>query len=429
MRIDRSRARLIGLALASALAAVSLPGCAASGDGPDDGSGTAVAAKESTGAQAAREARARHREAAGLVEAWSDEELAGQVLMVGVGGSERLAPESAALLAAIRPGAIVLFGYNISADDPTRLAALCDDIRTNASVRGLAPFVAIDHEGGRVFRFRRGLTRLPSAASLGRAGRSAASAAGAIAGSELRALGVTMNLAPVVEALDEANAAVLGDRAWSGDPRRAGELAGAFIESCQEAGVAAVAKHFPGNASVDPHEARPVLGLGGDEAEARYLGPFRAAVGSGVAAVMLSHAVAPFLDPDAPASLSAKAIGALKDGLGFGGIALTDDVQMAALGERGTPGEAAVAALRAGADLVMVSGQRAALDVKASVLSELGRDDGFRSRLADAAARQVAQKLRFGLRDEAPRVARARLEGFGALVEGNGARLRGILAE
>lgn len=355
----------------------------------------------------------------------SDEELAGQVMIIGVEGSGELSNGSRSILRLVRPGAVILFGFNVS-EDPRSVASLSADIRTAVGVP--SPFVAIDHEGGGVFRFKGGLTRLPSAAAMGRAGTSAATAAGAAAGSELRALGVTMNAAPVVEALTEANRAFLVDRAWSADPAASGILAAAFIEACQSSGAAAVAKHFPGNAAADPHRGLPVLAVPRAELEGAYLAPFRRAIGAGVAAIMLSHALVPAIDPDLPVSLSPRAIALLKDELGFRGIVLTDDLQMAALSGRGGVGEAAIAALSAGADMVMVSGGRTARDARAEVLAALADGRLARSRLEDAAARVIAQKLRFGLDAETEAERASRLESLAKTVDGNRAALSGAMA-
>jgi beta-N-acetylhexosaminidase len=310
----------------------------------------------------------------------TDEELVGQALMIGVDGSERLAEASASILRTIRPGAVLLFGYNISPELGT-VAALTAAIRGAVEVAGGAqatvgaqategaqaaggagaaaiavpPLVAIDHEGGQVYRFKGGLTKLPSARAMGRAGLGAARVAGRAAGEELRALGIGMNMAPVAEASTADNLAFLGDRAWSDDPDRAGRLAAAFIRASQAEGTAAVAKHFPGNAEGDPHVGLPVLGVSRAVLEGSYVAPFRRAVQAGVSAVMLSHALVPALDPGRPASLSPSVIAYLKGELGFRGIVITDDLHMAALSGSGGPEGAALEALKAGVDLLMVS--------------------------------------------------------------------------
>lgn len=370
---------------------------------------------------------ARSAAARALVASMGDDELIGQLLMIGVAGVSHLAPSSLQQLNDVRPGAIILFGYNVSTV-PQDMAALTAAIREAAAVRGLPPFIAIDHEGGSVYRFKGGLTRLPSAMVLGAAGIQAASAAGAAAGSELRALGITLNLAPVVEALNASNRAFLVDRAWSTDPAASGRLAWSFAAACQSQGVAACAKHFPGNGPADPHAALPVLGAASAELDAEYLEPFRPAIRGGVSVIMLSHAVVPALDPSAPASLSAPVVAALRERLGFRGIVLTDDLVMAALSRAGGPGVAAVAALSAGADMLMVSGGPAVDSVRTAVRAALADGRLPRARLEDAAVRIVAQKLRFGLDAETAADRQSRLAALGQTVERNRSALMSATA-
>lgn len=374
----------------------------------------------------AKALRATVAEARTVVAAMDDEELLGQLLMIGVDGVSRLSQASLEQLRAVRPGAVLLFGYNVS-DRPEALAALTAQIRSAAVVRGLPPFVAIDHEGGSVYRFKGGLTRLPSAKALGAAGDDAARASGRAAGSELLALGVTMNLAPVVEALSDTNRAFLVDRAWSTEPVAAGRLAAEFIGACQAQGVAACAKHFPGNGSADPHVALPVIGAAKAELERQYYEPFRQAIQGGVAAIMLSHTLVQAIDRAAPASLSARVIAELTGRLGFAGIVLTDDLVMAALSRSGGAGAAAVTALTAGADMLMVSGGPAVESVRKAVRAALADGRLPRERLVDAATRIVAQKLRFGLATRTDDDWQSRLRSLDQTVAYNRAALEAAL--
>ncbi|MBU0929227.1 MAG: hypothetical protein KKA67_15855 [Spirochaetes bacterium] len=361
--------------------------------------------------------------ARGLVAMMSDEELVGQVMMIDAEGSASLSEASRAVLETVRPGAVLLFGYNVAAG-PASTASLTKSIRSAAGSGGLPPFIAIDHEGGSVYRFKGGLTRLPSAKALGLAGPRAARAAGRAAGSELRALGIAMNLAPVVEALSDDNASFLADRAWSEDPSVSGRLAAGFIEACQDGGTAAVAKHFPGNAATDPHLGLPVIRASLEAVEASLLPPFRIAARAGVSAIMLSHAVVVALDPDLPASLSPRVVSALKDGLGFDGIVMTDDLSMRALSAYGGLGAVGPAALAAGADLVMVSGGRDALAIREALLEALGHGALSRERLRDAASRVVEQKLRFGLDSETDDERAARFDALAGTVAAGTAALK-----
>jgi len=368
-----------------------------------------------------------------VADSLDDEGLVGQLMMIGVEGVGRPSNASRLILERIRPGAVILFGFNVD-DDPRSVASLAGAVRDACSVdtariRSLPPFVAIDHEGGGVYRFKGGLTRLPAAATMGLAGAAAASAAGSAAGTELRALGVTMNAAPVVEALNEANRGFLAGRAWSDDPAEAAKLSASFIVSCQRGGAAAVAKHFPGNAEVDPHRGLPVLTASRAVVEGAYLAPFRAAVNAGVAAIMLSHAIVPAIDPDRPVSVSPKAVAILKGELGFSGIVLTDDLQMAALDGYGDPGLSAVAALAAGADMVMLTGGRTALGARDAILAALADGRLTRARLRDAAVRVIAQKLRFGLDAETDGERDARLRSLERTVQANTAALKAAMRE
>jgi beta-N-acetylhexosaminidase len=354
-----------------------------------------------------------------LAEGLSEKELCGQVLMVSVDGKTGLSPWGEAFLGELKPGAVLLFGFNIP-PAPYGLRGLNAAIAVAALQGGVRPFIAIDHEGGDVFRIKSGVTRLPSARALGAYGPDAAELAGALSGAELRALGVTMNLAPVAEALNAGNAAFLGSRAWSELPLEAGTLAYRFIAGSQGSGTAAAAKHFPGNGGGDPHAALPTLDISLDELKESYLASFIPALRARPAAVMLSHALIPALDAERPVSLSAKAIALLKRDLGFGGIVLSDDLVMAALGGSGGPAQAALSALEAGADMLMVSGAKEARSIRDGLLAALAEGSLDEARLRDAAYRIFLQKLRFALDEAVPALS---AEDFEALVTANRAAL------
>jgi beta-N-acetylhexosaminidase len=362
---------------------------------------------------------AQRLQARALAEGLSLKELCGQVLMVSVDGKTGLSSWGASYLGELKPGAVLLFGFNIP-PVAYELRLLNAAIAETAQHQGIRPFIAIDHEGGDVFRIKSGVTRLPSAKALGVYGPELAGLAGALSGAELKALGVTMNLAPVAEALHAGNAAFLGTRAWSALPLEAGFLAYRFIEGSQGAGIAAAAKHFPGNSDGDPHAALPVLEADMAELNERYLSSFIAALRAKPAAIMLSHALIPALDDQWPVSLSAKAIALLKRDMGFGGIVLSDDLVMAALGDAGGPAQAALSALEAGADMLMVSGAKEARSIRDALLAALSGGGMDEKRLRDAAYRIFLQKLRFSL-DAPPPELSAR--DFEALVEENRAAL------
>jgi beta-N-acetylhexosaminidase len=358
--------------------------------------------------------------------ALSDRELAGQLIMTGVDGAGRIPASSRKLLADLLPGAVLLFGYNIPAD-PLELGILEEDLRRLVPPGALMPFIAVDHEGGSVFRFRSGLTRLPAAETMAKGGIEAASLAGRIAGTELASLGISMNLAPVFEALDSHNAGFLGSRAWSSDAGTAAALAAAFASACQAAGVAAVAKHFPGNAAVDPHYGLPVLDISLDELESRYLRTFASAVAADTAAVMLSHVIVPVVDPDLPFTLSAAGIALLRENLGFTGIIMSDDLAMAAISGDRTSGLAALMALDAGVDMVMVSGIRQAVQVRDSIAGAIGTGQLKRAALEESASRIMSWKLRLALDRDEPDEREFRRTRLASLVRDNQVALESIL--
>lgn len=358
--------------------------------------------------------------------ALSNRELAGQLIMTGVDGAGKIPEPSRQLIADLLPGAILLFGYNIPAD-PLELGFLDEDLHRLVPSGGLMPFIAVDHEGGSVFRFKSGLTRLPAAKVMAKGGLEAARLAGRISGTELASLGISMNLAPVFEALDGHNDAFLGSRAWSDNANTAAALAAAFVSSCQAAGVAAVAKHFPGNASLDPHYGFPVLDISYDELESIYLRTFAAALAADTAAIMLSHVLVPVIDPDLPVTLSTAGIGLLRERLGFTGIIMTDDLAMEAISGNRTPGAAALMALQAGVDMVMVSGTRQAIQVRDAIVGALETGQLDRSALVGSAARIMTWKLRLALDRDEPDEREARRTSLALLVRDNRAALESIL--
>jgi len=373
-------------------------------------------------------ARAAPDEAASRLQALDLEARAAQVLMVGIQGSGAPADSTLKFLAQVPVGGVVLFGFNLP-EKPADLGNFVGELQDAAcrNGSGLPLVVAIDHEGGSVFRFKGGgITRIPAPSEVGKRGEHYASALGEAAGSELRALGVNMALAPVVELLSDENKRFLGSRSYGRDPDLVDACAGAYIEGLQAMGVAAVAKHFPGNATEDPHKAMPVLGIDRAAYERDYAPRFAAAIGRGVAGVMLSHVVFEALDPSGPATLSRPVVtDELKARLGFKGLAITDDLYMKALSERLGTERAAVAALNAGADLIMLTAMDGAPRVRAAIVEAVAAGRLPAQRLDEAAKRVIELKIRFGL-DEAldPAARAARLSAFDSLVEANGAKLR-----
>jgi beta-N-acetylhexosaminidase len=342
--------------------------------------------------------------AAQLAGSLSDAELVGQVLMPFIYGDHAtdVSAEAAQanqeyagvatpaeLVERYRVGGVILFDRNIST--PARVRTLTDDLR---AATGRPLLVGIDQEYGVVARLTDGVTGLPSAMASAAAGEPALTeAAWRVAGTELAALGVNVNFAPVADVLGEARGGIIGTRSYGSDPALASSQVAAVVRGLQGAGVAATLKHFPGHGhtDVDSHTDLPVVPASHSLAQAD-LPPFAAGIDAGAWLVMAGHLDVQQLDPGMPATFSHPVLtGLLRDQLGFDGVAVTDALNMAPA-QRWPPGEAAVRALLAGADLLLMPPNLAA--AYDGLLAAL--DDGTlpRERLREAATRVLALKLR-----------------------------------
>lgn len=293
---------------------------------------------------------------------------------------------------------VVLFSRNV--EDPRQVRELCREIRAAAGRGRPAPLVAVDQEGGRVARLREGgFTRFPPArcyAALCCHAERAAEAVAAATATELRAVGVDINFAPVLDVDSDPRNPVIGDRALSCDPGEASRLGVAFLRGSLSRGVLPVGKHFPGHGATraDSHEELPVVRGAWETLDARDLPPFRAAIRAGIPALMTAHVLYPALDRDHPATLSRTILrGLLRERLRFRGILFSDALEMRAVADRYEGGEAAVRAVAAGCDIVLVcrgeERQRAAADA----LARSYRDDRTFRAAADAASRRVRRLL------------------------------------
>ena len=284
-------------------------------------------------------------------------------------------------------GGITLFAYNVR--DPEQVAAL------TAALRGRQPdlLVSIDEEGGDVTRLEadRG-SSYPGNLALGVADdveltEQVASAIGA----DLARVGVNLNLAPVADVNSNPGNPVIGVRSFGSEPGVVARHVAAFVRGLQRQGVAACAKHFPGHGdtAVDSHLELPVVG--GDLHTA--LEPFRAAVAAGVQAVMSGHLLVPALD-DVPATVSRRVLsGLLRDELGFGGLVVTDALEMRAISAGVGVAEGAVRALVAGADALCLGHdlhEEAVEAVHAAILAAVREGKLAAERLSEAAARVTA---------------------------------------
>jgi beta-N-acetylhexosaminidase len=252
-------------------------------------------------------------------------------------------------------GGVILFARNY--ENRAQVTALCAEIhRARPGI-----LIAVDHEGGRVQRFRSdGFTRLPAMRSLGQLwdrdvleSCKAATALGYVLAAELRACGVDLSFTPVLD-LDYGPSEVIGDRAFHRDPRVVTMLAKSINHGLLQAGMANCGKHFPGHGFVaaDSHIAIPV-----DERDPKDILKEDAApygwLGMSLSAVMPAHVIYPFFDSQ-PAGFSRKWLSLLRDELGFDGVIFSDDLSMEGASVAGNVVQGANAALKAGCDMVLV---------------------------------------------------------------------------
>ena len=280
----------------------------------------------------------------------------GQMLMTGFTGTA-LRAEARHLIAGLHIGNVVLMGHNVGT--PAQVLRLTRDLQSLAlEANGAGLLVATDQEGGTVQRLRAGFTALPDAATVGAARRpDLARELGRVTGEELRAVGVNMDLAPVLDVNDNPRNPVIGRRAFGVTPAVVEAATLAYLDGLHAAGVIATGKHFPGhgNTSTDSHLTLPVVRKGRPALAATELRPFRAAVAAEIDVIMTAHVAYPALDPSGmPATVSAPILtGVLRDEMGFPGLIITDDMAMRGITSVLPPEEAAVRAVLAGADIVL----------------------------------------------------------------------------
>ena len=317
-------------------------------------------------------------------------------MFAGFAGTS-LTPEIRALAREYSLGGIVLFTRNV--DEPAQVAELAYEI---ARLQPDMPlWVAVDQEGGRVARLRSPFTEWPPMLALGRSGDTALARRFARAmAAELAAVGITLDFAPVLDVLTNPANPVIGDRALAGEPEQVARFGEVVIDELQAAGIAACGKHFPGHGdtSVDSHHALPLVEHPVEQLRGREFVPFRAAIAAGVASMMTAHVFMPALDEDAPATLSSRIVtGLLRGELGFDGLVFTDDLEMKAISATRTIPDAAVQAMTAGCDAVLVCGTDH--DVQAQTIEALihaAEDDRIpRTRLDDAIRHHRVARARF----------------------------------
>jgi beta-N-acetylhexosaminidase len=334
----------------------------------------------------------------------------GQLLIGSLPGTA-ITAEMRSLAREFQLGGVTLFKRNIEV--PEQVAELSDDLQRLSSELPL--WVAVDQEGGRVARLRAPFTEWPPMATLGRAGdETLAYRFAAALAAELTAVGITLDYAPVLDIHTNPKNPIIGDRALAEDAEMVATLGAQIIRGLQDNGVAACGKHFPGHGdtSVDSHLALPLVEHPPDRIRRVECVPFREAIRNEVAFVMTAHILVPALDEQNPATLSPAIVrGMLREELGFDGVILSDDLEMKAIAETYSVADAAVQAIAAGCDGVLVCRAHSTTavedaELQAAVLEAIVHavEDGripFK-RVEDALARNRRAKERFFAAPVAP---------------------------
>jgi beta-N-acetylhexosaminidase len=349
----------------------------------------------------------------------SDEDLAGQVLMPYAYGNSatKVTPASAAgnrklagvdtpaeMVAKFRLGGMILVGF--TADDPTGTTNPTSNVENPAQVRALtaglqqaAPGVPLligtDQEYGVVTRVKDGVTMLPAAMAFGAAGKPVLTeAAWHAAAGELAAMGINVDFAPVADTLGPQGSAVIGSRSFGGDATANAQQVAAAVRGIQAAGIASALKHFPGHGhtTADSHEELPVVAQSRAAWDSQDRPPFAAGIAAGAGLVMSGHLDVTALDPGVPATFSHKIMTELLRGrLKFTGVAVTDAMNMPPA-MKWPPGEAAVRALNAGNDILLMPPDLAG--ARDGILAGLGDGSLPRARLVEAVTRILTLKAR-----------------------------------
>lgn len=327
------------------------------------------------------------------VERLSLPELCGQLLCVGYAGRE----PAAELLQRIREralGGVILFTRNIGG--PDEVLAACRTLHA-AAPTSYPIFVAVDQEGGRVERLTKGVLHLPPMRALGRHDDVAfTERVAATLGRQLLALGFNLDFAPVADVDSNPNNPIIGDRSFGSDPALVTRHARAFARGLEGTGVIACLKHFPGHGdtSQDSHKELPRVDKSAVALRQVELYPFER-TSLDAQSIMTAHVLFPALDR-VPATLSPRLLGLLRREFAFEGMIVSDDLEMAGVAAHYSIEEAAVRAVTAGCDLLLVCQSRELQErARAALLERAERDGDFRTRCREAVARTLSLRQRF----------------------------------
>jgi len=296
-------------------------------------------------------------------------------LMFGFDGI-RINDDVRHLIDGLKVGGLILFRRNI--DAPEQVTDLCRSVQQFAADCGQPPlFIAVDQEGGEVARLRKPFTLFPGNPKM--TGTADAVEFAETTASELTGIGINMNMAPVLDIAPEGMDSVMINRAFGADPRWVSTLGTTVIRELQQRNIMAVGKHFPGigRTTLDSHLDLPELDIDPDVMEKADLLPFRAAIDSGVSAMMMSHVRYGKIDSQWPASLSGALAGRLLRGkMGFDGVVMTDDLDMGAIANHYDMETVITRVVEADIDIAMICHRSRKMETAFEVLLNRARTSG-----------------------------------------------------
>ncbi len=279
-------------------------------------------------------------------------EVVGELFITGLSGFE-VERSTAQFLRDAKIGGVLLFAHNF--ENPAQLAELSNQIQESSD--GLPLWMSVDQEGGRVQRFKKGFTRIPEAVVIGATqSPQLAFEVSKLIASELRAVGINLNFAPVADVATNPKNPVIGNRAFGSKPDLVAQMVSAFVRGHLVQGVQPCLKHFPGHGdtSTDSHFALPKIETSLEVLKSREFIPFVKGFRSKCSLVMSAHILNPPLDPHWPATLSSRILKEiLREELGYSGIIVSDDMEMKAMTDHFGAKEAPVRALEAGCNLII----------------------------------------------------------------------------
>ncbi|WP_245789037.1 glycoside hydrolase family 3 protein [Streptosporangium canum] len=306
-------------------------------------------------------------------------------------------------VAKYRPGGVILFPWADNVKNVRQVVALTNGLQKASPEIPL--LVGADQENGRVSRMAPLVTPMPGASVIGSTGDPAlARRAAKVTGTELRALGINLDFAPVADVNINPRNPVIGPRAYGSDPKKVAPMVAAAVQGFHDAGIASTAKHFPGHGdtNVDSHSGLPVIQHSLSQWNKLDAPPFAAAIGKDIDAIMSAHVVMPKLDPSGdPATLSKPILtGLLREKLGFDGVVSTDALDMAGVRKKYGDGQVAVRAIQAGADLLLMPPDFP--KAYGAVLAAVKSGKISTARLDQSVRRLLKLKAARGLLDRAP---------------------------